>query len=209
MTRDPLDAVGATAREAETREHHGRTARVVTVTRTYPSGPADVWSAMTTAERIPRWFLPVTGDLEVGGHYQLEGNAGGVVESCDPPHSFSVTWEFGGDVSWVEVARAPAYGGTELVLRHVAHVDDERWAEFGPGAVGVGWDLGLRGLLLHLESGGPVDPAGFAAWTVSEDGRAYVTGASEAWGDASVAAGEDGAAARSAAARTTAFYTGT
>ena len=24
------------------------------------------------------------------------------------------------------------------------YVDDERWAEYGPGAVGVGWDLGLR-----------------------------------------------------------------
>ena len=30
-------------------------------------------------ERIPRWFLPVSGDLRLGGRYQLEGNAGGEV----------------------------------------------------------------------------------------------------------------------------------
>ncbi len=208
MTRGPLDQIGAADRAVETGERDGRPTRVLTVRRTYPSDPADVWDAVTTAERIPRWFLPVTGDLRVGGHYQLEGNAGGVVEACDPPRSFSVTWEFGGDVSWVEVSLSPVDGGTELELRHVAHVDDERWTEYGPGAVGVGWDLGLRGLLLHLESGEPVDPAAFMAWTLSDDGRAYVTGSSDAWGAAAVAAGEDEAAARAAADRTTAFYTG-
>ena len=208
MTRGPLDQIGAADRAVGAGERDGRPARVLTVRRTYPSDPADVWDAVTTAERIPRWFLPVTGDLRVGGHYQLEGNAGGVVETCEPPHSFAVTWEFGGDVSWVEVRLSPVDGGTELELRHLAHVDDERWTEYGPGAVGVGWDLGLRGLLLHLESGGPVDPAAFQAWTLSEDGRGYVTGSSDAWCAAAVAAGEDEATARAAADRTTAAYTG-
>ena len=46
-----------------------------------------LWDACTNAERIPRWFLPVSGDLRLGGRYQLEGNAGGTIERCDPPRS--------------------------------------------------------------------------------------------------------------------------
>jgi uncharacterized protein YndB with AHSA1/START domain len=208
MTREPLDEIGAGTRTVESREHRGRPARVLTVKRTYPSDPATVWEAVTTAERIPRWFLPVSGDLELGGRYQLEGNAGGVVETCDPPRSFSVTWEYGGDVSWVEVSLSPVDGGTEVELRHIAPVDDERWTEYGPGAVGVGWDLCLYGLGRHLDGQPGLDPAAAAAWSASDEGRPFVSASSDAWCAASVAAGEDEAAARAAADRTTAAYTG-
>lgn len=30
-----------------------------------------MWSAVTSVERIPRWFLRVTGELRAGGGYQL------------------------------------------------------------------------------------------------------------------------------------------
>ena len=63
----------------------------------------DLWDVLTNAERIPRWFLPISGELELGGRYQLEGNAGGVITACEPPLHFTVTWEFGRDVSWAEV----------------------------------------------------------------------------------------------------------
>ena len=56
--------------------------------------------------RIPLWFLPVTGDLRLGGRFQVEGNAGGVVERCDPPRSFAATWECGESTSWLEVRLA-------------------------------------------------------------------------------------------------------
>ena len=126
-------------------------ARVLTIARSYPTSLEDLWEACTDAERIPRWFLPVSGELKVGGRYQLEGNAGGTIEACDPPHSFAATWEFGGEVSWIEL-RLTAEGPdqTRFELDHVAHVDDERWAQFGPGAVGVGWDLMLLGLDWHV-----------------------------------------------------------
>jgi hypothetical protein len=39
----------------------------------YPASQSDLWDAVTNADRIPRWFLPVSGDLRLGGHYQLEG----------------------------------------------------------------------------------------------------------------------------------------
>ena len=60
-------------------------------------GPLD---AVTSAERIPRWFLPVSGRLELGGRYQLEGNAGGTIRRCERPSHLGLTWELGGDVSW-------------------------------------------------------------------------------------------------------------
>ena len=205
---DVVHEINATRREVGSRVLEAGEARTVTIARTYDAPLDDVWDACTNPERIPRWFLPVSGDLRVGGRYQLEGNAGGVVERCDPPRGFGATWEYGGQVSWIELRLSPEpEGGTRFALEHTARVD-EHWTTFGPGAVGVGWELGLTGLALHLASGGPVDPPEFAAWTASEGGRRFMALSSRAWGEASVAAGTDAADARAAAERTTAFYTG-
>ncbi|MDN5858347.1 MAG: SRPBCC family protein [Pseudonocardia sp.] len=200
--------VSEVRRTIGTRTLEAGEAKVATITRTYPTTVDDLWDACTDPERIPRWFLPVTGELAVGGRYQLAGNAGGVVERCDAPHSFAATWEFGGEVSWIEVRITPDGDAARLTLEHVAHVDDERWTEYGPGAVGVGWDLGMQGLQLYLTTGAAVDPKEFEAWSTGPDGVAYVTASSEAWCAASIAAGTQTDAARAAAARTTAFYTG-
>jgi uncharacterized protein YndB with AHSA1/START domain len=184
-------------------------ARTITISQTYDASIDDVWDACTNPERIPRWFLPISGDLRVGGRYQLEGNAGGKIERCDPPNSFAATWEYGGDVSWIEVRLSTQpKSGTRFELEHIAHVDDERWAEFGPGAVGVGWDMGLMGLASHL-SGQAVDPREGATWAASDQGKDFISLSSQRWCDASVAAGTDQADAQAAAARTTAAYTAT
>ena len=202
--------ISAVARTVGDRVLEAGTARVVTAGRTYSGTVEEVWDACTSAERIPRWFLPISGDLRVGGRYQLEGNASGTIERCDPPRSFAATWEFGGEVSWIEVRLDPdGDGRTRLTLEHVAHVDDERALRYGPGAVGVGWDLALMGLGLHLATGAPNDPAESAAWMASPDGVDFVTRSSRGWADASIAAGTDASEARAAEARTTAFYTGT
>src|SRR6476646_1953316 len=151
MHVDVTHRISAVARTVGRRTLEAGEARVVTVSRHYPASIDDVWDACTTAERIRRWFLPVTGDLQLGGRYQLQGTAGGVVERCDPPRSFAATWEFGGDVSTIEVRLDPAAtGGTVLTLEHVGHVDDEFWDRFGPGAVGLGWEGALLGLAGHL-----------------------------------------------------------
>lgn len=156
----------------------------------------------------PRWFLPVSGELRPGGRYQLEGNAGGTVERCDPPKGFAATWEYGGEVSWIEVRLAPEPGGgARFELEHTAHVDDERWARFGPGAVGVGWDLTLLGLARHLSSGAAADPGQGAAWMATDEGRRFMTDSSAAWGAASAAAGTPEDQATAAAEGTTAAYT--
>ena len=154
--------------------------------------------------------MPISGDLRLHGIVPAGGNAGGTVQRCDTPHSFAASWEYGRRWSWIEVTLTPgADCGTRFQLEHIAHVAQEFWDQFGPGAVGVGWDLGLLGLASHLAADGSgVSPQESAAWAASEDGKAYVTRSSEAWYEASVAAGTEEAAARAAADRTTAFYTG-
>lgn len=157
---DVVHQINSVQRRVGSRVLDAGEARTVIVGRTYDAPIEDLWDACTNAERIPRWFLPISGELRVGGRYQLEGNAGGMIERCDPPRSFAATWEFGGEVSWIELRLSPeANGGTRFELEHIAHVDDERWTQFGPGAVGVGWDLTLSGLARHLASGASVDPA--------------------------------------------------
>ena len=147
-----------------------------------------------TPERIPRWFLPISGDVRLGGRYQLEGNAGGMIERCDPPRSFAATWEYGGSTSWIEVrvAATPEGGGARFELEHTALVEDGgHWAQFGPGAVGVGWDMGLLGLAGHLGAATAVDPADALAWMASDEGREFMTLSSQRWGEAAIAAGAD------------------
>jgi uncharacterized protein YndB with AHSA1/START domain len=184
-------------------------ARTVTISQSYRAGIEELWDACTTPERLVRWFLPVSGDLRVGGRYQIQGNASGTIERCDPPKGFAASWEYGGDVTWIEVRLTPGPDGqTLLEVEHTVPAHDAKWAEFGPGALGVGWDMILMGLATHLRSGQSVDPAESAAWTISEDGRRFMTVSSDRWYEANLAAGADEVTARAAAARTIAAYTG-
>ena len=82
---DTTTQIGAVDRALEMLEVDGAPARAQSLTQSYPSPIDDVWDAVTTAERIARWFLPVSGDLRLGGRYQLQGNAGGEVLECRPP----------------------------------------------------------------------------------------------------------------------------
>jgi uncharacterized protein YndB with AHSA1/START domain len=203
--------IGAAERRVGTRTLRAGDARVVTVARTFDAPVDEVWDGCTDPGRIPRWFLPITGELRVGGRYQLEGHAGGAVERCEPPGpaaGFVATWEYGADISRIEVRLAPAPdGGTVLTLDHVGHTDDAFWAEFGPAAVGIGWELVLLGLAGHLGAGGVPTPAQAAAWSASEEARRFVARSSAAWGAAHEASGADPAAARAAAERAGAAYT--
>lgn len=209
MKLDVAQTIEAVTRAVAAREHEGRTVHAVTVTRTYPTPAWDLWDALTNGERIPRWFLPISGELRLGGRYQLQGNAGGTITHCEPPHQLTVTWEYGGAVSWVTVRlREPGRGTTELELEQLAPADDPTWQQYGPGATGVGWELALMGLGLHLPEGTRLDPDEVQAWTVSDEGRAFVRESSSAWAQASIRFGTPEADALSAAERTTTAYTG-
>lgn len=207
MNFDPAAHLAAVERAVAPGERDVQPTRAVTLVRGFPATAPDLWDALTNPDRLPRWFLPVSGELEPGGRYQLEGNAGGAITACDPPSRLALTWEFGEDVSWVEVRVADdGPGRARLTLTHTAPLSDH-WDQYGPGATGVGWELGLLGLALHLADPKAPRPDE-AAFAASADGRAFIAGSSEGWERAAVAAGTDSAAAGVAARRTTAFYTG-
>ncbi|GAA1856605.1 SRPBCC family protein [Myceligenerans crystallogenes] len=206
--RDLSTDLDAVARRVSDGEVPAGPAKVITLTRTYRAAIDDVWDALTSAERLPRWFLPVSGDLTLGGRYAFEGNAGGVVRECEPPRRFVVTWEMGPagprDSSLVEVRLADDDGATRLTLEHRAQVPPEMWDQFGPGAVGVGWDGALLGLATHLAglTKSATDDEIAAHPAIMEFNRASAA----AWGAAHEAAGAEPATVRANVAATTDFY---
>ena len=92
-------------------------------------------------------------------------------------------WNGQGDTSEVEVRltrpatkRRPSSSSTRPSSRKM-------WDQYGPGAVGVGWDMGMLGLTLHLTGGSIGDPL---AWQESDEGREFATrssrdGAQRTW----------------------------
>ena len=91
MEIDVARALGLVTRSVRSFEKDGRPASAVTLTRLYDTDVDDLWDAVTSRERIPRWFLPVEGELRPGGKYQLKGNAGGTITACTPPTSAGST----------------------------------------------------------------------------------------------------------------------
>ena len=215
MAFDLSSHLAAMTRSVRSGTRDGVPTKVVVAARSFATSPADLWNAVTTAERIGRWFLPVTGELELGGRYQLHGNAGGVVESCDPPRRFGITWEYGGQVSWLDVSVVPDGEGARLELEHVAPFDAgspaaEFWSTYGPGAAGVGWDMGFQALARHLDdpSSEAPDPEAVAAWATSPEAKNLYETTSRAWAEAAIADGTPADEATAAAERTRAFYSG-
>ena len=207
MPISALDYAGAIVRSVKSVDRDGKPAKAVVATATYATSIEDLWDAITTAPRIRRWFLPINGDLKLGGRYQLEGNAGGTITKCDPPHAFATTWEMQGQTSWIDVRLSAVNTGTALELTHTAIVDDAFWPTYGPGAVGVGWDLGLLGLQRHIESPATErPPEADTSWPTSPEALDFYRRASTAWGKAAEADGMVNA--MEAAENTRRFYSG-
>jgi uncharacterized protein YndB with AHSA1/START domain len=200
--------IEAVERKLGTRIIDAKEARVVTIGQSYDTDQDDLWDAVTNIERIPRWLMPITGELAVGGSYQLEGQAGGTVLTCDPPKNFTATWEFGGGVSWIDVSvNADGPDRARLVIEHISHIDDH-WEQFGPGAVGMGWDSMVLGLAIHLSTGKGIDPSFGEQWIVTDDGRRFLTLSGERWCAANVGFGTDPTTAREMANRCLGAYLG-
>ena len=187
-------------------ERDSQQASAVTLSRRYTTAIENLWDAVTNSQRFPRWFTVVSGDLELGGRYQVEGNASGSITACESLSHFALTWEFAGDVSWVDVRLAAEGDGVRLSLTHTALLSPH-WNTYGPGAVGVGWESGMLGLSHHITDP-DVPMPDMEAFATSRDGRAFIAGSSDGWARAAVAAGTAPDTADLAARRTTAFYTG-
>jgi uncharacterized protein YndB with AHSA1/START domain len=148
----------------------------VLLRRSYDTTAQDVWDAVTDPDRMKRWFLPVSGDLRVGGSFQLEGNAGGEILACEPPRLLRVT--FGAPNSIVELRLTPqGAGDTMLELEHTVPIE---MAQSGAGAlyVGPGWDGALLGLGLFLRGEAVGDPVAAAN---SPEAQAFSKESVHAW----------------------------
>lgn len=208
MTDDIARLIGAVTREVRNETYEGKAAKVVVASRVYETDIDDLWDAITNAERLPRWFAPVEGDFKLGGKYKVQGNASGTISRCEPPRELALTWEFGGGVSWVEVRLRPEGESTHLELRHIAH-PEEHWDKFGPGAVGIGWELGLMGLDRHLANPSALrPPEADEAWFGSPPAKQFIRASAEGWGDADIAGGAEAEHARAVAEATRKFYSG-
>ena len=206
------NALGIEFRATKEITHQGQAARSVLGTRHYLTEADDLWDALTNRERILRWFLPISGDLHLGGRYQFEGHAGGKITRCDPFESLDATFEHADNISWIMLRLEPKSQGTNLSLEHVMLKDDEseaHWKKYGPGATGVGWDLSFLALDYHLANGGnPINPEENAAWAVSNAGKTFIRKSAKDWGDAHIGSGETVGIARNMADLTAKFYTG-
>ncbi|MFK7957641.1 MAG: SRPBCC family protein [Lysobacterales bacterium] len=204
---------GASFREVTGRTRDGKDTRVVSATRNYRTDPEDLWDALTTPERLARWFLPLSGELKPGGRYQLEGNAGGVIQQCQPPEKLLVSWEFGENISWLSVTLQAVDDGTQLVLEHEMATDpssEAHWDQYGPGATGVGWDLALVGLQWHTDKTDPdFGKLANEDWMISESGGAFIKASTEAWEHADERSGQPSDIASRRSLATYKFYTGT
>ena len=209
MPFDIAAHLGAVHREVRNVERNGQSAKDLIASRIYDTDIADLWEAVTDADRIKRWFSPVTGELRLGGRFNVEGNASGTLTACEAPRHYAGTWEFMGHVSWIEVYLEPVGDRTRLEIHHIAPHPNPHWDQFGAGAGGVGWELGLLGLAEHLKR--PADDVraeGLNGWETSDEAKELVRGASAGWGQASIDGGDDPTQAMRAAEATRQFYSG-
>jgi uncharacterized protein YndB with AHSA1/START domain len=208
--KDVLDELAAAHRVMGKGSVPAGEAYTVELRRRYDAEIDDVWDAITSAERLRRWLKPVTGDLRLGGKFELDGGEHGEILRCEPPRLLKVSWLYGPDAdAWpgtseVEVRLAPGTtGDTEFALIHAAVVGEPSFPTYGPGAGGVGWDLGLLALARLLADGEIADHEEFQK---SPEGREFSRRSATAWGQAHLAAGGDPEQVAAAVEATTKFY---
>jgi uncharacterized protein YndB with AHSA1/START domain len=97
-------------------------ARVAIFQRTYDASIEDVWDACTNPDRLRRWYVPVTGELRVGGAFQQAGMGSGDVVSCEVPHWLKLSLGKGADEIELRLS-SNENGTTALELQHATTID--------------------------------------------------------------------------------------
>lgn len=122
----------------------------VLLRRRYEAPLANVWDALTNPQQIPRWFLPISGDLREGGNFALEGNAGGDILVCQSPTLLRTTFGDPNSLLSLQLSEVSDGKATELTLDHRVPL---AFAGNGSGAlyVGPGWEGAMMGLALFLD----------------------------------------------------------
>ena len=151
MPIPPHEQLQAVVRGLTTVERDGKPARRLTAERAYPAAVEEVWDALTSPERVPRWMGgAVTGDLSARRSLPDRGQRrrrGARVRAADRALAHLGVRRRG------ELGRRhPRRRGGADPAPPGAHrcVPKEFWDQFGPGAVGIGWEMMLWGLHEHL-----------------------------------------------------------
>ncbi|MEU6643075.1 SRPBCC family protein [Saccharomonospora sp. NPDC046836] len=171
-------------REVSRQSDAGDQTAGVLLRRRYPTSVEEVWAAVTNPARIGGWYAPVSGDLHVGGRFQLGDVASGEILRCERPHLLRLGWDPGGGTVQLRLA-ADDDGGTVLELTHTTP-SETTWSDTVPVQLGPGWDVSLLALdqLLRGERAhGPV------VWRQSPDVQRFSQHVISAWASATEAAG--------------------
>lgn len=116
----------------------------------YP--PEKIWRALTQSEMIAEWLMKNDFQPEVGRHFRLSGDWGGVdceVLSVDPHNSLSYTWNHPNSDpafdlrSVVTFTLTPTDNGTHLRIEQVGFGPEQKQAFHGARA---GWTQHLANL---------------------------------------------------------------
>ncbi|WP_226920930.1 SRPBCC domain-containing protein [Georgenia subflava] len=150
-------------RSVTERQIAGGPAHAVVLRRRFDAPIQHVWAAVTTPDRIDRFFLPVAGDFREGGHYAFEGQASGRILACDAANLLRLEWvpPDRTEADQVEV-RLTAHGedGTWLELEHASIADvfhtDLSGDKFSPA---IGWEGPLHFLGEYLRGVLPDQPS--------------------------------------------------
>ncbi len=98
-------------------------ARVAVFTRIYDAPIEDVWDACTDPARLRRWYVPVTGDLRVGGDFQQVNMGSGTILICEAPRLLKVSLGGGADEIELRLSSRSEDGATTLELQHATMLD--------------------------------------------------------------------------------------
>jgi uncharacterized protein YndB with AHSA1/START domain len=98
-------------------------ARVAVFTRTYETTVDDLWDACTNPARLRRWYVPVTGDLRLGGSFQQTNMGSGTIVVCEPPRRLTLSLGGGADEIELHLAAGAQAGTATLELQHATTLD--------------------------------------------------------------------------------------
>lgn len=132
--------------------------QTITVSRSYRAPIVEVWDALTTPERVARWYGAVVGPQprRAGDGFEVDLGGGmvrrAVLEECDAPSALTYTWWSGDDDPGLVRIRLDAIGDAETRLT----VQHDRLRPHRMLGYGGGWEHNLVSLAAVV--GAPAEP---------------------------------------------------
>ena len=120
--------------------------RSVIVEREFPHPPERLWRALTQPHLIEEWLMKTDFAPDVGHHFKLRGEWGGVIDGevlvVEPQRTLSYRWDFANDDpafnlrSVVTFTLTPSGSGTHLRMEQVGFRAEQKQAF---GGAKLGW----------------------------------------------------------------------